>query len=147
MRTALSLCLASLLATSVAAQQPIPTPAPAPAFMKKIYSPEFIMTHQAQLALTDEQKTTMRKEIANAQGGVADLQWRLAEEAEKLDKLMSQPVIDESAVMAELQEITKWEYGVKQVQLRMLIRMRNALQPRQRAVLDSLRTAGGASEF
>ncbi len=147
MKTILSCCLVTLLAAALPAQQAgQPGAPPAPAFMNKIYGPEFIMSHQGDLALSDDQKQVLRKEIVNAQGSAADLQWRLAEQAEKLGKLFDQPVIDENAVMAQLQEINKWEFGVKQVQLRMLVRIRNALTPKQRATLDSLRVAGVTRE-
>jgi len=145
MRTILTCCVVTLFAAALPAQQQGQPGAP-PAFMNKIYGPEFIMMHQGDLSLTDDQKQLIRKEIMNAQGGAADLQWRLAEQAEKLGKLFDQPVIDEKAVMDQLMEISKWEYGVKQVQLRMLIRVRNALTQKQRATLDSLRAAGVTRE-
>jgi Spy/CpxP family protein refolding chaperone len=107
----------------------------------KVFPPELIMGHQAELALEPAQRDAILKEIERAQGQFPRLQWQLQAATELLSSLLEAPKIDEAKALAQAGEVMKLETEVKKMHLGLLIRIRNLLTDAQRAKLQEIRRA------
>lgn len=137
MRSALALLALCVITTSVRAQAPAPNqPDPLKNFF---FAPELVMAHQAEIGLNDDQRKTLRSEIQQAQAFFTDTQWKLSEQAEALGKLLGKPNVDEGAVLAQVDKILTLEYGLKRMQMRLMVRIKNALTVEQQNKLTALR--------
>jgi Spy/CpxP family protein refolding chaperone len=105
----------------------------------KLFPPELIMTHQAEIALEDKQREAIVKELERAQAQFPRLQWQLQAATEQLVKLLDAPQIDEAKALAQAGEVMKLETEIKRAHLGLLIRIRNTLSEAQRAKLQALR--------
>ena len=119
---------------------PAPTPAPDP-IGSRLFPPELIMSHQAELGLEDRQRETILKELEKAQSQFPRLQWQLQAATEQLVKLLDSPQIDEAKALAQAGEVMKLETEIKRAHLGLLIRIRNTLSDTQRSKLQALRRA------
>ena len=120
------------------AQGPTPPQAPDP-LGSKLFPPELIMTHQAEIGLEDKQREAIVKELEKAQAQFPRLQWQLQAATEQLVKLLDAPQIDEAKALAQAGEVMKLETEIKRAHLGLLIRIRNTLSEVQRAKLQALR--------
>ena len=127
-------------AVAQAPAMPAATPAPDP-IGSKLFPPELIMTHQAELGLEDRQRDTILKELEKAQSQFPRLQWQLQAATEQLVKLLDAPQIDEAKALAQAGEVMKLETEIKRAHLGLLIRIRNTLSDTQRSKLQALRRA------
>ena len=116
---------------------------PTDPFSRYLYPPDLVIANAADLALSDSQRTVLHDETMKAQTTFSELQWRLSDEQVKLTKLLATPRVDEGAVDAQVDKILQLEYGMKKMQLRMLVHIKNTLTPAQQAKLDALRGKDG----
>jgi Spy/CpxP family protein refolding chaperone len=107
----------------------------------KLFPPELIMTHQAEIGLEDKQRETILKELEKAQAQFPRLQWQLQAASQQLAKLLDAPQVDEAKALAQAGEVMKMETEIKRAHLGLLIRIRNALSDTQRSKLQALRRA------
>jgi Spy/CpxP family protein refolding chaperone len=121
------------------------TPAPAlqnqngnAGFAQHLFPPELVMQHQTRLRLTEQQRTTIVQEINRLQATAVNVQWRVADESEKLSELLSHDSVAETAALEQVNKVIEYETAVKRAQLAMLIRIRNVLTAEQRAILRNL---------
>ncbi len=146
----LAACL--LLAAGLAvAQQPL---APGPRFQPgaagptpdpvrgNMFPPELIMRNQTAIGLTDEQKTTIRGELLQAQTRFTELQWELQDQVESLVSLLKQEKVDEQQALAQLDKVLDVEREVKRAQIGLMVRIKNKLTPEQQAQLREIRGRG-----
>ncbi len=105
----------------------------------KLFPPELIMGHQAELGIEEAQRTAILKEIEKTQSQVLQLQWQMQAAMEQLAKSLEVPKIDESKALAQADRLMTIERDVKRTHLAMLIRIRNLLTDSQRAKLTELR--------
>ncbi len=141
--------LRNLLATLALALGPLavaqaPPPATPPSqsadpIGSKLFPPELIMSHQADLALDDRQREAILKELERAQTQFPRLQWQLQAATEQLSRLLDAPQVDEAKALAQAGEVMKLETEIKRAHLALLIRIRNTLSEAQRAKLQALR--------
>ncbi len=146
----LAACL--LLAAGLAvAQQPLaPSPrfqpgaaGPAPDPVRgNLFPPELIMQNQKAIGLTDEQKTTIRGELLQAQTRFTELQWELQDQVESLVSLLKQEKVDEQRALAQLDKVLDVEREVKRAQIGLMVRIKNKLTPEQQAQLREIRGRG-----
>ncbi|MGH7701662.1 MAG: Spy/CpxP family protein refolding chaperone [Gemmatimonadales bacterium] len=127
---ALTLGLAHLPAAALTAQQPSDDP-----LAKLLFPPELVMQHQAEIGLKPEQRTTITRGIAEMQAKAIDLQWRMQDATTALATLLSKPVVDQTAALAQVDSVLSLEREVKRVQLTLLIRIKNTLTPEQQSRL------------
>lgn len=106
---------------------------------KFVFSPEQVVKHQVELAITDTQRKTMQAEILKVQQLFGKGQWQLSAANEKLAALLEPAHIDEGAAMAAVDQILQEEYKLKRVQMMLLIRMKNTLTPAQQRKLMQIR--------
>ena len=108
-------------------------------FAGKLFPPELIMEHQAEIGLDDRQREAILKEIERAQSQFPRLQWQLQAASQQLVKLLDAPQVDEAKALAQASEVMKLETEIKKTHLALLIRIRNVLTEAQRAKLQTLR--------
>ena len=116
---------------------------PAHAFEQHLFPPELVMRHQARLRLSESQRNFIVGEITKLQATAVQVQWRVGDEAEKLTELLQRETVAEAEALAQADRMIMNETAVKRAQLSMLIRIRNALTPEQRAMLQELRRPKG----
>ena len=108
-------------------------------FSQHLYPPELIMQNQGRLRITETQREAILTEIYKVQATAAQVQWRVAEESEKLNALLERDNVQESDALNQADRMMNSELAVKRAQLTMLIRIRNLLSAEQRAMLKELR--------
>jgi Spy/CpxP family protein refolding chaperone len=112
---------------------------PAKAFADRLFPPELIMQHQAKLRITQAQRGVIVAEINKLQAAAVQMQWSVADEAQKLTELLDRETIAEAEALAQAERLIGYETAVKRAQLAMLIRIRNVLTPAQREMLTEVR--------
>lgn len=141
-------CVAAAQGTATAKGDPKPRKPPAASvsradvaavFSQQLFPPELIMQHQVQLKITESQRNAMLHEIRKLQSTAPPLQWRIAEEAEKLNDLLTRDGVRESDLLLQADRMMKEEMALKRVQLEMLVRIRNLLTTQQKETLRVLR--------
>lgn len=108
-------------------------------FSQHLFPPELIMQNQGRLKITEPQREAILQEIYKVQATAAQVQWRVADESEKLNQLLERENVQESEALAQADRMMNWETAVKRAQLTMLIRIRNLLTAEQKAMLKDLR--------
>src|SRR5262249_2137602 len=107
----------------------------------RLFPPELLMGHQAELRIDDRQRDALVKELERAQTQFPRLQWQLQAATEQLSRLLDGPQVDEAKALAQASEVMKLETEIKKTHLTLLIRLRNLLTDAQRAQLQALRRA------
>jgi Spy/CpxP family protein refolding chaperone len=133
--------LALTVGLPAAAEGPPSQPQAADPIASKLFPPELIMTHQAEIGLEDKQRDAILKELEKAQAQFPRLQWQLQAASEQLSKLLDAPQVDEAKALAQAGELMKLETEIKRAHLGLLIRIRNTLSETQRSKLQALRRA------
>src|SRR5689334_11719284 len=108
----LGLALCALVATTAVAQQRgrqqgdtvVRQPPPADMgpgdFGRFLFPPEIVMQHQRDIGLTDAQRSTITGAIQKLQSDVVPLQWKMADEQNKLTDIVAQATVDSAALLA-----------------------------------------------
>ncbi len=118
---------------------PTPPPQAADPIGSKLFPPELIMTHQAEIGLEDKQRESILKELEKAQAQFPRLQWQLQATSQQLSKMLDESPINEAKALAQAAEVMKLETEIKRAHLGLLIRIRNVLSDAQRSKLQALR--------
>ena len=108
-------------------------------FSQHLFPPELIMQNQGRLKITEAQREAILTEIYKVQATAAQVQWRVADESEKLNQLLERENVQESEVLTQADRMMNSELAVKRAQLTMLIRIRNLLTAEQKEMLKGLR--------
>jgi Spy/CpxP family protein refolding chaperone len=128
-----ALTLLALIPFSLAAQEPEPE------FAKHLFPPELVMQHQQGIRLTPEQRTSITQGIRDFQLRVVELQWKMQDEAQKLNELVQESRVDEAATIAQVDRVLDVERQIKRAHMGLLIRIKNTLTPAQQDTLAVLR--------
>ena len=105
------------------------------------FPPELVMRYQTVIDLQDNQRATLQQAIQQAQSVALSSQFKLGAEGEKLAKLIQGNVLDETAVLEQVDHVLAAEREVKRAQIGLLVRIKNTLTPAQQAKLRELRGA------
>lgn len=139
---ALIVCAMPLAATPAWAQSPGQAqgqpPAP-PQLDADLFPPDLVMRFQKEIGLTDKQSMAIVDAVRNMQSEMIEVQWNLSPELEGLRAMLSQPRIDEGEVRERLTRITSMENRAKELQVLLMVRVKNALTPEQQEQLRGLR--------
>jgi hypothetical protein len=111
-------------------------------FLRLLYPPRIVMRYAAEIDLTPNQKNLISEQVRETQKDLIDVQWKLGEATNGLEKQLEAEKIDERAAMADAKQVMAIEQEVKERHLRLLVRIRNLLTPEQRAKLRTLRGNG-----
>jgi len=141
LRMSLVPALALLAVAALGAQQPPPPPGQPPddPLGRVLFPPELVMQHQQEIGLRPEQRATITKAIQDFQTRVVELQWRMQEQSQRLTTLLDKPAVDQTAALAQVDELLGVEREVKRSHLTLLIQIKNALSAEQQAKLTAAR--------
>jgi len=129
------ICLA--LSVSVASAQD--RGVPKDVFQGKLFAPNIILEHQDELGLSKEQFAAIRAAVVDVQGKVAEHEWDLREAYQKVLADLDESPVDTDKVLKNVEAALLAENKVKQLQVAMLIRLRNLLTDEQMAYLQSVK--------
>jgi uncharacterized membrane protein len=104
-----------------------------------LFSPDFVMSHQQAINLTETQRTAIRQAISEAQQKTLSAQFQESAEREKFEHLLNAPQVDERAVLGELDRLLSLERDIKHGQLSLMARIKNTLSAEQQQSLVRLR--------
>ena len=121
------------------AQQP--PQAPEDPLARVLFPPELVMQHQQDIGLRAEQRAAITKAIQDFQSKVVDLQWRMQEQSQRLASLLDKPAVDQTAALAQVDEVLGVEREVKRAHITLLINIKNTLSAEQQAKLAAARGA------
>ena len=134
-----SLWTATLLAALVAVPAGATAQAQDDPIARHLYPPELVMQHQNRIDLSDDQKSSIRREVLEAQTTFTELQWEFQDAAEELAGLLAAERPDETRVLEQVDRVLDKERVIKHTQIRLMVRIKNLLTPQQHALLDELR--------
>jgi len=137
----IALVLVLFAASGAAAQQPQPQPSPDDPLARVLFPPELVMQHQQDIGLRPEQRSTITKAITDFQTKVVDLQWRMQEQSQRLATLLEKPTVDQTAALAQVDEVLGVEREVKRAHMTLLIQIKNTLSAEQQGKLAAARGA------
>ena len=108
-------------------------------FKGKLFAPNIILEHQGELDLTKEQYTAIKAAVVEVQSNVAGHEWDLRQAYVQVLANLDESPIDEKKVLKSVRLALQAENNVKQLQVAMLIKLRNLLTDDQAAYLRSVR--------
>jgi len=108
----------------------------------RLYPPELIMAHQAEISIDEKQRDAILAEIQQAQPKILKLQWTLQDASGQLARMLGEAKVDEAKALAQADKLMEMERELKRTHLALLIRIRNLLTDAQRSKLDGFRAAG-----
>jgi Spy/CpxP family protein refolding chaperone len=117
----------------------VEVPGSADPFARFLFPPELVMQHQSALGLTESQREALQTAIRETQNHVLRFQWALAQEGEKLTKLLDNAVLNESEVLAQVDRIIGAEREIKRTHMTLMIKIKNTLTAAQQERLQTLR--------
>lgn len=107
-------------------------------FKGKLFPPNVILEHQAELKLSKAQFTGIRAAVVEVQAGVAEHEWDMREAYQALMQEFDKAPIDEDRVLEYANAALLAENQVKKKQMAMLVRLKNLLTAEQVSYLESL---------
>lgn len=107
-------------------------------FKGKLFAPDIILQQQAELNLTKEQFTAIRTAVVEVQTGVAEHEWDMREAYQALMLELDKAPIDADAVLKHATTALLAENEVKKKQMVMLVKLKNLLNAKQVAYLESV---------
>ncbi len=123
-----------VFAAALWAQKPADDP-----IAQALFPPELVMKYRQQINLDEGQSKAIKEAIQRAQTKFLDMQWDMQSEAEKLIKLLKAHPVDESAVLAQVDQVLNREREIKKAQISLLIHIKNLLSEAQQNKLTELR--------
>ena len=106
---------------------------------RNLYPPELIMAHQQELGIDDKQRAAILHEVEKTQSAMLPIQWQMQGATGELVRLLDEPKLDESKILAQADKVMELERQVKRNHLGLLVRLRNLLTDAQRTKLKALR--------
>ncbi|NIV17173.1 MAG: hypothetical protein GWN47_01920 [Woeseiaceae bacterium] len=107
-------------------------------FKGKLFPPNVILQHQAELNLSKEQFTAIKAAVVNVQANVAEHEWDLREAYQNILAELDKQPIDQARVLEHVDAALDAENEVKKEQVAMLIKLKNLLTADQIAYLESV---------
>ena len=106
-------------------------------FKGKLFAPNVILENQAELNLSKQQFTEIRKAVVEVQANVAEHEWDMAEAYQNVMAELDKSPISEEQVLEHVGAVLRAENEVKKLQVAMLIQLKNLLTDEQIAYLES----------
>ena len=107
-------------------------------FKGKLFPPNVILEHKAQLDLSKEQFKQIRAAVVEVQAGVAEHEWDMQEAYQALMLELDKTPVDEARVIEHASAALLAENEVKKMQMAMLVRLKNLLSAEQVRYLESV---------
>lgn len=112
---------------------------PAHAFAEHLFPPELVMQHQRDIGLTDAQRQHITELIQETQSQMVQLQWEMADAKQALNEHVGSERVDEAGALTAADHLMKIENRIKHEHLKLLIGIKNVLDPEQQQQLRALR--------
>lgn len=112
---------------------------PADPVSGQLFPPEVVMRHQREIALSDEQRGVIQREMERTQQDMNRLAWDLAAARERLVAALAGANVDERRSIELANAVMELETRVKRTHLTLLIRIKNQLRSEQQRRLRELR--------
>ena len=109
-------------------------------FRGKLFAPNIILENQAELGLSKDQFTAIKKAVVEVQSNVAEHEWDVREAYLSIMEALDEVPISEERVLKLAGEALLAENEVKKMQMTMLIRLKNLLTAEQIDYLESKRS-------
>ena len=109
-------------------------------FKGKLFPPNIILEHQAELKLDKAQFTDIRAAVVEVQADVAEHEWDMREAYQALMLELDKSPIDEKRVLEHAGDALLAENQVKKKQIAMLVRLKNLLTVEQVRYLETVYT-------
>lgn len=106
-------------------------------FKGKLFPPNVILEHQADLDLSKAQFTAIKAAVIEVQSGVAEHEWDIREAYQALMLELDNTPIDADRVLEHVDAALLAENQVKKKQVAMLIKLKNLLTDTQISYLES----------
>ena len=106
---------------------------------QNLFPPELVMKYRQDINLSEGQSKAIKEAIQKAQAKFLDMQWDMQSETEKLVQLLKARPVDESAVLAQVDQVLNREREIKKAQISLLVRIKNQLTEAQQNKLMELR--------
>jgi len=113
-------------------------------FRRELFPPELVMRHQEEIALNEEQKATLVREMQELHSDLVPLQFEMSEAAGKLGDALAAPRVDEKKAADLADRLMSLESSIKRRHLTLMIRIKNTLTAEQQDRLRALREESGA---
>ncbi len=107
-------------------------------FKGKLFPPNVILEHQAELDLSKAQFTDIRAAVVEVQAGIAEHEWDMREAYQALMLELDKSPIDEDRVLEHADVALLAENQVKKKQMAMLVRLKNLLTTEQIRYLETV---------
>ena len=108
-------------------------------FKGKLFAPNVILENQAELGLSKQQFTEIKRAVVDVQANVAEHEWDVREAYQNILAELDRTPIDQALVLEYVDAALRAENEVKKLQVAMLIRLKNLLTAEQVSYLESLR--------
>lgn len=108
-------------------------------FKGKLFPPNIILENQAELDLSKDQFTAIKKAVVEVQSNVAEHEWDVREAYLRIMQALDEVPINEDKVLESVGSALLAENEVKKEQMLMLIRLKNLLTTEQVEYLESVR--------
>jgi len=108
-------------------------------FKGKLFPPNIILENQAELNLSKDQFTAIKRAVVEVQSNVAEHEWDVREAYMSIMQALDEVPINEDRVLEFVGTALLAENEVKKEQMMMLIKLRNLLSAEQIAYLESVR--------
>ena len=108
-------------------------------FKGKLFAPNVILENQAELGLSKQQFTEIRRAVVDVQANVAEHEWDVREAYQNILAELDRTPIDQEQVLEYVGAALRAENEVKKLQVAMLIQLKNLLTAEQVAYLESIR--------
>jgi uncharacterized membrane protein len=130
---------------SVSDQTGARAPSPDQALDQRVFPPDLVLQCRERIGLKTEQRDAIRTAMRDMQSKTMDMQWKLQDEAEKLNDALKRPAVNEAETLAQVDRVLGAEREVKRAQMTMLIRIKNVLTPEQQENLRTVRNMRGTA--
>lgn len=107
-------------------------------FKGKLFAPNIILENQAELELSKDQFTAIKKAVVEVQSNVAEHEWDVREAYLSMMQALDEVPINEERVLELVGVALLAENEVKKEQMTMLVRLKNLLTAEQVAYLESI---------
>jgi Spy/CpxP family protein refolding chaperone len=131
--------LATFLAVSLRAIAQTPPPDP---IRDALLPPDFVMNHQQELGLSDDQKKAIVADVQAAEEHFKSSQKQIEAATSKLVDILNQSRIDQAKALAQMDAVLDVEREIKHAQLTLMVQIKNELTPDQQATARKLEAGG-----
>ena len=104
-----------------------------------LFPPDQVMRFQSEIELTPGQSRSILEIVQKTQKEMLEVQWKLQPEVQALRAELAETRVNEKTVLAHLNAITSTEARAKELQLLLMVRVKNVLTPEQQRQLKQLR--------